>query len=131
MTGDQVRAAGEQLAVLPPWLQITLSVVGFAGATWVYMSGLFKSLPQPLPRSIAAAEASKDVVVPALTIADREQIERWIDEMRKSNASDSRQTETLNRLIFTLETIDRRLEDVYHQLKRLDQSPRRDRQGRR
>lgn len=102
----------QQLALLPPWLQVALSILAFVAAAWVYFSGLFKKLP-PVP-------TSKDVVVPSLTIADSKIIESWIIEIRNGNAQDKDRGEMVRKALFTLELINDRLERIEHLLKHRD-----------
>lgn len=103
----------QQLALLPPWLQVALSILAFAAAAWVYFTGLFKKLPVP-----PAANAPKDVIIPSLTIADSKIIEAWIVELRTGNLQDKDRADLVRRALFILEQMNDRIGSIEHELKR-------------
>lgn len=63
------------LEALPPWAQVVLSILAFLAATFAWLRGMFKNLP----------EKTKDVVVPSVTVADGAAIEKLTETLKETN----------------------------------------------
>lgn len=107
-----VDSFSQSLSVLPPWFQALLSILIFVATGWAYYQGLFKKLPGPT--------ATKDVIVPSISIADSQTIQNWIDALKENNRHDKDNGEHLFRIVMLLELILKRLEQVEHILHKRD-----------
>jgi hypothetical protein len=63
------------LEALPPWAQVTLSVIGFLATAAIWAKGLLSKGPAP----------TGDVIVPSMTVANAEVIERLTESLREAN----------------------------------------------
>lgn len=93
---------------LPPWVQAALSIGMFLVTAWVYFSGIFKKLPKHEP--------TKDVVIPAISIADNRVIQEWIDTLRRQEHTEKDTLEFARKNSWLLEAILDRLERIERHL---------------
>jgi len=97
------------LEALPPWAQVVLSILAFLAATWAWLRGMFKNLP----------EKGKDVVVPSVTAADGAAIERMTDTLREANRVAREHREHDTEMLYTLIAIKESNQRIEHLLGRM------------
>lgn len=94
-----------ELASLPPWLQVVLSILVFIITAAVYIRGLFKKAPD---------FDGKDVAVPSLAFADSVALRGLVEALRQGNKAQEEAREINRRIEQHLAMINERTKDILH-----------------
>lgn len=101
-------------ALLPPWLQVVVSILMFGTALYAYFSGIFKKLPQN--------KQNPDTAVPVVSTVSAQAIENWVAAIKSSQSTERERLDLLRELLFIIRAIDERLESIDHRIKYASQN---------
>jgi hypothetical protein len=93
----------QDLSNLPPILQIVLSIGMFAISVIVYIVGNIKKVVPP---------TGKDVIVPSVSIVDRESINRMVESFTEANKASHEVYEAARDMVYELKSIAERIEKM-------------------